>query len=374
MAKHFNPITFIDLAFVSAVLDVIQIILLLSGKNDSDVQKLAKTLSDKLEELRKNQERMVKEMRVLFAETNQLQVQLYIDNMNNDMKGFLETLQERIEEIAIFRSPQGKKETRDGLLLLRTLAQPHIKKIVATGPVAFQGLVIGFGFLRTIFDGLQRTATDRDVHKEYRLAEANSFKNYDKDIQPFLAAEGQHSVPARIDALLKDIKTKEAEIYAIEKNPTIRKVEYFTIHRSHETCTRTVDYSHTWVITGTIENGWTDTYALVTHSDTVGHCESRSIDGPIRERFLDATAAAPEPGEFDPVDVLTADNFGSPQTRLTAFSPIASQGHPHTLRLNELSAEIRALKAQSATLGGVLTALRATLDGIAKRRSELPPV
>ena len=126
-------------AALGAVVDLLQLCLSLGVAKDDTITKLAGTILDKLDSLRKAQEGMVREMRFLFKESQQFQIQLYIQSMNNEMNGFLLALRARIDEIPNFKTQQGREENRRGLLALRDAADPHIYTITSGWCSCFSG-------------------------------------------------------------------------------------------------------------------------------------------------------------------------------------------------------------------------------------------
>jgi hypothetical protein len=256
-------------AAVGVVIDILP-----SGKDDTEFKKLAQDILGKLDELRRGQDRIVHEMRFLFEESKKFQIELYLQSMNNEMEGFLKALKGRIEEIPIFQSPQGKEESRQGFLAPRNEADPVIYKITSTGPAAFQGMVIGYGAPRAIFDALQRTAPDRQVRLEYRKAEATALKNFSDELAVFTAPAGKDSIPFRLVQDALSISAKTNEVDGISKHPSTSNItETFPATRGREHCTRTVIYDRVWNITGSIKDGWTDTDQLIVHKDEIGGCE-----------------------------------------------------------------------------------------------------
>lgn len=367
------------LAAVGVAIDILTIILMLSGKNDDLAQKLCKDIIDRLEALRKAQEHLAKEMRNLFAENKQFLIQLYLQSMNTEIKGFLITLGERIEEIPHFDSKQGREENREGFLALRNAGDPLIYKITSTGPAAFQGIVLGYGVLRSIFEALQRTAPDRQIRLEYRKSEATALSNFSREVAVFTADKGDDAVPAQIAQIREAITEKRTLSETINKRPETReKTETFPVTKGNQNCTRVVVYKWVYTITGSVKDGWNDSSELVTVRDEVVDCQNREErGGGPRDRWLTA-GDVPEDGEFDVEDNPTATVLPTTlekyHSKLSRERNLLAASHENTLRLNQLSEEIGGLEAQETALEAILSALQATIEAIAVRQRELPRV
>ena len=366
------------LALLGMLFDALQLLVSLTGnKSDDEATKLVKNILDKLDELRRGQQRLVQEIRVGFAEAKEFQIQLYVNSMNNEMQGYLLALKERVDEIPHFKTPQGREENRRGLLALRDAAEPHIYAIIATGPIASQGMVIGYGFFRCIFDALQRTAPDRQVRMEYRISEAKALKSFAGQLVVFTAPTGADSVRARLAEVRKAIDEKTKAVDAISKNPSSGKqTENTPVARGVLLCTRVVVWERVWTITGSIKEGWTDTNEVRTYRDEVVDCHPRDEPPPGHG----GRGGGPEPaaGEFDPVQSAERDSLlqGIETLRMALISSpsVLASTHPNTDALNALSAEIRSLTTQATILEAIVQALDKTLENISVRQKELPKV